>query len=693
MASPLVLDAGGGVVAAGIGVGAGGWFGLRVVAGTRGDLRRALIAAGLFAVLAFASARPPGAAPSGEGVCVGEVVDGVLRGRCRSRGPWQEIRVTVLPYAHLPQRLVSVRGLLDPGGPPRGPGLVNGRTLNRSRGVAGVLRTEAPPRVVGFVDPGPSAIRDRLRERHTTLFKGLDRHGVIAAMTTGNRRAMSRETQDAFRDAGLAHLLAISGFHVGVIGWGLYVLVGGLCIRCGFGPRGSVVVRGVITVTVVAVFAFAAGGSPSTIRAAAMAGIILGRRGLGRRGVAGMHALGLAAVAFLVLRPVGLLSAGFAMSVLAVYGLLSDVSGSRKLMVATLCAVLFTSPIAAGLFGQVVPVSLLSNLVAGPLTALVLYAALFAHLLPIGALAATAADWLAEALVWWAGTLAPTTSIPVEGFRAVLLLPVLLVGRLPRNASGRLWVTTVLLLATVLTPVLPAQRRSLEVTFLDVGQGDAILVQSPRGRTLLIDTGPPAAVGTISAALQNRAVDMTLITHPHQDHDGAVAGLERAKLLQSQSIVRARAGDTIDLDPELRIQVLAPAESPARGSPNDESVVLLIHHGRISFLLLGDAERRAEQFLTETWGPMLEADVVKVAHHGSKTSSHRFLVNRVAAESPAYAIISVASQNRFGLPDESVIQTWQETGYAVMSTAQMGSIRCTSTGIAVTCLPFAQLSR
>jgi competence protein ComEC len=563
--------------------------------------------------------------------------------------------------------------------------------------VGGTLVSNESPSLVGFRETRASLLRDGLRKRHARLFQSLDGHGVIAAMTTGDRRGMSRVTQNAFGDAGLAHLLAISGFHVGVIGWGLYVLVGGICIRCGLGPRGSVILRGLITVLVVALFAHAAGGSPSTIRAAVMASIILGRKGLGRRGLGGMHALGLAALAFLVLRPEGMLSAGFAMSVLAVYGLLADVRGSRKLVSATLCAVLFTSPIAAGLFGKVVPVSLISNLVAGPVTALVLYGALFAHLAPLPALSAasaTAADLLAQGLVWWAGAFSNVDGIPVAGFRAMLLLPALLVGRLPRTASGRLTVTTALVLVIVLTPPLTAPRRQLEVTFLDVGQGDAILVESPGGRVLLVDTGPPSADYTIRSAVQHSAVDMTLITHPHRDHNGALASLIREEILDLQHLKTVHAGDRIELDPELLIQVLAPGPSPRPTSPNDASVVLLIRHGDISFLLLGDAERRTEQFLVETWGPLLEADVVKVAHHGSKTSSHPFLVSRFGEPDTAqFAIISVAAENRFGLPDESVIQTWQNHGYTVMSTAQAGSIRCRSTGRSVTCKPFAQLSR
>ncbi len=696
--SPLFLDAGwGALVVLGVVCVLALWVPGRLVLHVPTPLKRALLASMVFAGLAFCSVRPTAPVPAGEGLCVGEILEGVLQGRCRSLGPWQVTRVTVRPYLHLPQRLVSVQGVLDPGGPPRGPGLVDRGALARLNRVGGTLSSHQSPSLVGFLGARPSAIRDGLRRRHARLFQGLDRYGVIAAMTTGNRRRMARETQNAFRDAGLAHLLAISGFHVGVIGWGLYVLVGGICTRCGLGPRGSVILRGCITIVIVSLFAFAAGGSPSTVRAAVMASIILGRRGLGRRGLIGMHALGLTALAFLVLRPEGMLSAGFAMSVLAVYGLLADVRGSHRLIVVTLCAILFTSPIAAGLFGQLVPVSLLSNLVAGPLTALVLYAALFAHLAPLTAIAtaaSTAADILAQALVWWAGAFSHSPSIPVDGFRAVLLVPVLLIGRLPRTAAGRLSITTGLVFVTVLAPAFVSPRRPLDVTFLDVGQGDAILVESPGGQVLLIDTGPPGADWTIRAALQERKVDMALITHPHRDHDGGLAALVRDNILNRDSLETPKAGDMIDLDTELRLLVLAPPQSSQPGSPNDDSVVLLIRHGDITFLLFGDAERRTEQFLVETWSSLLKANVVKVAHHGSKTSSHRFLVSRLAdPEDTGFAIISVAAENRFGLPDESVIHTWVESGYSVMSTAETGSIRCSSTGRTVTCSPFAQLSR
>jgi competence protein ComEC len=435
-----------------------------------------------------------------------------------------------------------------------------------------------------------------------------------------------------------------------------------------------------------------------------MAAIILGRKGLGRRGLSGVHALGLAVLAFLIFRPEGMLSAGFAMSVLAVYGLLADVRGSRKLVVATLCAVLFTSPIAAGLFGGLTPVSLISNLVAGPLTAICLYASLCAHVVPVTELAmvaAAAADFLAQSLVWCARVFSQAPPIQVDGLRAFLLVPALLAGRLPRTPVGRLSITTGLVLVTVLSPVFVSQRRPLEVTFLDVGQGDAILVKSPGGKVLLIDTGPPNAVGTVRSALKKTGsglVDMVLITHPHRDHNGGLAALVKDKTLDMRQLNSFQAGDRISLDLELHIMVLAPPSRSEQRSANDESVVVLIRHGDVAFLLLGDAERRTEQFMVETWGSLLQANVVKVAHHGSKTSSHRFLVSRAAgglqAESdPRFAVVSVAQKNRFGLPDKSVIHTWQEGGFSVMSTALSGSIRCTSTGQTVTCYPFSQLSR
>lgn len=243
---------------------------------------------------------------------------------------------------------------------------------------------------------------------------------------------------------------------------------------------------------------------------------------------------------------------------------------------------------------------------------------------------------------------------------------------------------------------------SLSVTFLDVGQGDATVVRTPEGATLLIDAGPDEQlVATRLAAMGVRRIDLAVATHAHADHvEGLPAVFSRYPIglllepgcpHESPSYHRlihaledenlrvgvARGGEQFAVG-SLIVEILGPDECSDTG-PNDDSVVLRLRYGEATILFPGDAERPAQQDLLNDADPM-EAAVLKVPHHGGDTSLEAFL-QRVGAE---VAVVSVGP-NEYGHPVPEVLAALERTGAMVFRTDEVGdvTIQFTPEGLSV----------
>ena len=251
-----------------------------------------------------------------------------------------------------------------------------------------------------------------------------------------------------------------------------------------------------------------------------------------------------------------------------------------------------------------------------------------------------------------------------------------------------------------------ARAGSLSLSVLDVGQGDALFVESPSGSQVLIDGGPDervlAQLGELMA-FWDRSLDLVVLTHPHADHlDGLVEILKRydvgmvlesgvnhsipeygewRTLLREKgvSVVVANAGQRVRLSGSVYLDVLAPLTSYEGKSPkdvHDAMVVLELVHGATKALLMGDAERPLERELLAS-GLDLDVDVLKVGHHGSKTStSGEFL----RATTPRSAVISVGRKNRYGHPHQEVLDRLEAAGMRTFRTDRDGTITLVSDG-------------
>lgn len=246
----------------------------------------------------------------------------------------------------------------------------------------------------------------------------------------------------------------------------------------------------------------------------------------------------------------------------------------------------------------------------------------------------------------------------------------------------------------------------LTVHFLDVGQADCILIQSPAGQNMLIDAGNKTDAGTIMTYLKRQGVkrlEVVVGTHPHADHIGSMdqiiagfaigrvylpkvstntrtfADLLTAVKNKGLKVSTARAGMEIPLDPALKLSVLGP-NSDAYSDLNDYSAVIKLTYNRVSFLFTGDAEKNSEAEMIQA-GADLKADVLKVGHHGSSSSTTLPFLIKVA---PRYAVISYGADNTYGHPSPAILDRLAGRQITVYHTARDGTIVMTSDGQTIT---------
>lgn len=272
--------------------------------------------------------------------------------------------------------------------------------------------------------------------------------------------------------------------------------------------------------------------------------------------------------------------------------------------------------------------------------------------------------------------------------------------------------TGLLLIANgfVLALILKPQEELLTVAFLDVGQGDAIYIESPSGVDLLIDGGKdrsvvrelPRVMGPL-----DRRLDIMLATHPDADHIGGLPDvlskyrvgtiLESGKNSDSSQVERlvaaiqseksaihgfAQQGMRIHLGERVYADVLYPEENVAQlRETNDASVIVRLVYGESEFMLTGDAPSWVEERLVQKYGSGLRSDVLKAGHHGSRTSSSDLFL---AAVMPTTVVVSAGKDNSYGHPHLEVLENIREIGAAVISTAESGTIVFRSDGKSVT---------
>ncbi len=548
-----------------------------------------------------------------------------------------------------------------------------------------------------------------------------DRRAValLLALLMGETADLPAETVAAFRDGGVAHIVAISGLQVALVAVG----AGALLRRV----RLPGATRDAVLLAVTLLFAVFAGGRPPVFRAALMIGLYLVARLLGRP-TSPAQVVGFAALALLLARPEDLFDVGFLLTFAAVFGLAAFGAPAAAWLVgqgvrprfladavgATVGAEIAVFPVQAFVFNVVPFVGLLSNPVVVPLSILFLYAALvLSPLLLLSPLTAAVAvvplRLLTEAMQGALSALdglAALRVVPTPPFFLVAACGVLLfaAGTLVSASRRRAALLSALavMACLVLRPAQAAAPGTARLVALDVGQGDAWLLVSPSGRVLVdgggswdreYESGRLRLLPKL-ADLGAVALDAVVLTHPHPDHargllavltllpvrevflpataprneflDEFLAAARRRRLP-----VRRLADDERFEAGGFSFDVLHPAGRVYLRSPeNNGSLVLRTRPEGRTLLLTGDVEAWAERDLLGRGAP-LRADVLKVPHHGSATSTTEAFL---AAVSPRIALIGVGRRNRFGHPSPAVVGRLAAAGIRTFRTDRDGDV-------------------
>jgi len=556
---------------------------------------------------------------------------------------------------------------------------------------------------------------------------------LARALLIADTRTLDAGIRARYADAGIVHLLSVSGLHVAIIAGAVELL---LCAA-----RVSRTASAWLALALTAVYVVVIGAPPPAVRA----GVMLGATALTRltqRPTSPWAALALGAWVPLV-DPRTIVDLGYQLSVAGIAALIAAGGLARRVLVdrvvgwrrviardliASGLASVVTLPLIAWTFGRVSLVAPLANLAAGPIFAALqptLFLALLLAPLPAAAsVPADAAHVMLAAVDAVAGfaTRIPYAALPI----APTLWTTVLLGAIAVSivvaCSSRVrsaWESRGLLASAAFAAVVAVgvQVSSgggvVELHVLDVGQGDAVALRTPRGRWVLFDagrswTGGDAGRSTIVPYLRRRGGQLHafVLSHPHSDHVGGgasvlsalrprdywdaayVAGSApyRASLAEATRLGvawrRVHPGDAFEID-EVAIRILAPdsAWTASLDDANEASAVALIAYGTVRFLLTGDAETQEERWMLQRYGADLRADVLKVGHHGSSTSSTPEFLDAVQ---PRVALVSVGAANTYGHPSPTVIRSLIARGTQVLRTDQLGTLVVRTDGRTVT---------
>ncbi len=569
---------------------------------------------------------------------------------------------------------------------------------------------------------------------------------LLSAFILGNDAGMPVSLQEDFRLVGLSHIITISGFHVAII---MAVLVPVLDPL--FGKRNTVWVVSAILI----VYTILVGAPVAMIRSVIMGiAYLVGNRILGRSGFT-LAVLIAAAVVLSAVNPQVLWDVSFQLTFAATLGLILfssrfDRWGVRQLRrvmtpsglvyeiveifvrveMISFAAQLPAVPIILYHFGRFSTLSLLANPLVVPVSSITIILGALATLLglillPLGQVIAWSAwlflKYINLVVIWLADIPLPAIGnrLPLNG---VLVLYAILggltwfglqemerrrqiVGRLRVNLGERTVFGVSLVAAMLVFTWANTQPDGLlHLTFLDVGQGDAIFIETPSGRQILIDGGnfPTVLNQHLGRHIPfwDRDLDIIVATHADQDHTNGLPGVfDRYRVGQlitngsevgdaesygavldkasehNVSVHVARVGEVIQIEDGVRLEIVHPGAEMYE-ERNENSVSVRLVYGNFSALLTGDAEEEAERDMVASQLP-LTAVVFKAGHHGSNSSSNAFFLEQVQ---PQIAVVSAGLNNRFGHPHPDVLERLAAAGAVVLSTIDLGSIEVMTDG-------------
>jgi competence protein ComEC len=636
--------------------------------------------------------------------------------------------------------VVAVKGLLSRPPAEKNPGEFSLRQHYEANGIAMIMQAYGNDRVAVLdSSSGWWLLRDVVFPVRRYVLHFIDSTipgedgAFLKGILIGERSGMTQETREAFTNSGVAHVLAVSGSNVAVVAAAVFFFLGFFRL-----PRW---VHLPATGLGLILYMLLAANQPPVVRATVMALVFL----LGRTIEAKSNpynAIGIAALIILAYDTLQVFDVGFQLSFTAVLsilyfypkvnswiGLLGLHRGFLWMLRAcalSLVATLGTLPLTAIYFSRVSVVGTLANVVVVPAVG-------FSTLLGIVSIVASlASGWvggvyagLNQVLLHWTILIAKAAGglsfsyVDTHRFTLIDALPFYValtflfhidVKPVARKLLILLLVT--LNVAVVVPPpaAYAASSGKLRISFIDVGQGDAVFVEFPDGGTMLVDAGPrslryDAGERIVSPFLKRRGISrlgLVVASHPHADHIGGMSSVLRhftvAKMVDSGQPVSsemyedylahiraegcsfepARGGSIVKDFAGVRLYVLSPHTADAGHDTvnttvnlNNASVVFKLQYGGISCILPGDSEREVELQMLDLYGDFLRSTILKVGHHGSLTSSTQEFLNAVR---PEHAVVSVGTNNKFRHPSPEVIRRLHGMNVEVSRTDEVGAV-------------------
>ena len=603
-------------------------------------------------------------------------------------------------------RLKRPRGLRNPGGADS-----ERSALERGIVATGYVRDDAGNALLQSAPWCVDGVRAALSQGIAARVRNPHDAALLQAFAVGDTRALDQRDWEIARANGVSHLIAISGFHVGVaavfgvaLAWLLYALWPRLALRL---PR-PLAQAGAALLVAGAYSALAGFGLP-TVRTLLMIAVITLAR-CSRRGSSGTQSLALALIAILLVDPLAVLAAGFWLSFVGVAFLMLCLQARgrgvraflHELTAGQLVMTVALLPLTLWFFGQASLVGALSNLIAVPFVSFVivpctlfgtlllaLWPALATPVLWLAAQCTHAQWWLLQQMAGWPG--AHWYLPAVQPWALLLALLGALWLFMPRGVPLR-WLGMLLFLPLLWPPQQRVAEGAFQVWVLDVGQGLSVLLRT-RDHALVYDTGArypsgfdlgDAVVLPSIHALGITDIDLLMISHGDNDHAGGTeavaAAFPQARRLAGDParmhlpMPQCFAGQSWQWD-GVGFEVISPRTLQPRSRDNDNSCVLLVSGAGGRLLLTGDISTRIEPAVaaalavaTAGEGP---APVLLVPHHGSAGSSSAAFL---AAVQPPFALVSAGWHNRFGHPRAQTLARYAQAGVPLFNTAQQGAM-------------------
>jgi competence protein ComEC len=626
------------------------------------------------------------------------------------------------------------------------PGAFSYRAYQQRKGIYTQIRPAALPKIIGTGGNYLGYAVEWFHTRSTQITSEVmypREAGVFLGILFGDTQTMTGEDKETFNITGVLHAFSVSGSNVA------FVMFFGLIMFKFLPPRESLIATGMLVIF----YTVLTGAEGPVVRASIMALLVLVGKLLGRRGN-GINSLAIAALVMLLYNPRYLIDPGFQLSFAATWGLVVLVpmlcpqrlnlpAQVKEAMLFPIAAQLATLPLLAYYFNQISLVGIVANIVVTWFLAIILEVGLVA--LSLGALIGAVGHFLLIPLVYvikfstW--LLELMARLPGAAFW-VITPPIWLVclyylalyawinrtrllDKLVESfgtgskrysiTNPSVWICVSILICGLLLTSLSlgiSRNKLLEVEFLDVGQGDSILISTPYGRHYLLDGGPRSEKFDTGKSILLpylfskgiKGLDGVILSHPHDDHSGGlveimnslkvscyfIAGvdyqhqepgwwqsLDKEVAENKVPVRKLSAGQNLELDKNVLVKVLSPLEPfvGTHSDPNNNSLVLELSYGKQSFLLTGDIELEAIQKLKDQ--NLLKTSIIKVPHHGSKYGLDKELFDQL---NPPLVIISVGKNNSFGQPAPVVSDYWKSRNIPVLRTDQDGLIKLSTDG-------------